>query len=217
METSDTFCVYLTRGQCNILEERCLKLRSDDKWCDFLHYYGKLKEISNDVPNISSGARSNMLEPFLSNWKTHAQNPLPGRKDMTARPLEKEFRDILKSALNPLGVVVPETGQAFKIWGNTKIIADALATKERFPTCIFSAKTWLGEGQIRETFGYAYLSKMWLGQRNIRVYMVGLQEISEHLRPLIELFKPYVDGVYSLCGTPYVDDLIKEVKRLYSE
>ena len=73
------------------------------------------------------------------------------------------------------------------------------------------------EGQIRETFGYAYLAKMWLGQKDIRVYMVGLQEISEHLNPLIELFRPYIDGVFSLCGTPYLDDLIQEAKRLYSE
>ena len=189
MTTVKTFCAHLAGEQCNILEERCLKLRSDDKWCDFLNYYKKLTEIGEDVPLISRRARNDMLAPLLSSWKTHAQNPLPGRKDMTARPLENELRYILKSELGHLGVSIPETGQAFRIWESTKIIADALAMRENSPTCIFSAKTWLGEGQIRETFGYAYLAKMWLGQKDIRVYMVGLQEISEHLQPLIELFK----------------------------
>lgn len=200
-----------------VLGERCLRLSAREKFCDMLDYYKMLTQISTDTPPISRKARKNMLEPFLSNWKEHAQFPQPGKKDMTARPLEKELRVILKSQLSPLTAFVYDTGRKFKVWENVQIIVDALAEKQGFPQSIFSFKTWIAEGQIRETFGYAYLSKTWLGQRNIRVYMVGLVSIPTTLSSLIEACKPYIDGVFSLCGPPFLDDLVEEVRRMYSE
>ena len=216
MESKVHFCEKLSGETCRVLEERCLRLSAREKYCDMLDYYKMLTEVSGETPPISRKARESMLEPFLSNWREHAKGPQAGKKDMTARPLERELRAILKSELSPLGVAVYDTGRKLAVWKNVSIIADALAEKPGFPQSIFSFKTWLAEGQIRETFAYAYWAKTWLGQKNIRVYMVGLVSISRTLGSLIEVCKPYIDGVFSLCGSPFLDELVEEAKHVYS-
>jgi hypothetical protein len=104
----------------------------------------------------------------------------------------------------------------FFIWqNNVRIIADCLAKKQN-RKAVVSVKSWLGTEQIRETFAYAYLAKTWLGQRDIRVYQVGLTEFKERLKPLAEACKPYLDGVYSLSSEPYFDDLVAEMKKYFA-
>jgi len=213
------FCEKLSGESCTILDERCLRLDYPDKRCAMFSYYRDLTDVSNDTPPIAREVRENILEPFLSNWKSYAKRKEPGRKDMTASPLEKELRTVLRLHLTPLGVSVPETGRRLSVWENCKINADGLATKEDFPKSIFSFKTWVGTEQIRETFAYAYLAKTWLGQKGIRVYEIGLQKLDTKTRTLdslVEICKPYLDGVFYLTTVPYLDDLIEELKQLYS-
>ena len=217
MESKRKFCEKLSGNTCPILKKDCLRLSASSKKCDMLGYYNILTKIERDTPQLSKAVRKAMVPGFLSNWRLHAENPLPGKKDMTARPLEKEMRVILKSQLSPLGVSVADTGKKLVVWEKVNIVADALADKQRFPRSIFSFKTWLGEAQIRETFGYAYLAKTWLGQKNIRVYMVSIGATPKFLESLIQACKPYIDGVFSLCGSPYLDDLIEELREMYSE
>ena len=211
-----TFCNYLEGDMCNILDRKCMRLPLHNFNCDMRGCYMKLNSIEDGTPLCSAELRKRMRNGFLDNWKHHAENPRPGKKDMTARPMEKEIRTFLISELGTLGVNVYPTGKKFIVWDNVHIIADALTEPDsNRPTSIFSFKTWLGTEQLRETFGYAYLAKTWLGQRNVRVYMVGLIEFNKGLEPLIKACQPYIDGVYSLCGYRYFDELIKELKVLY--
>ena len=134
---------------------------------------------------------------------------------MTARPLEKTLRDFLKDELSSLNVSVPTKGRKLELFRNIKIIPDIIAKKEGYPTSLFSIKCWVGTSQIRETFAYAYFSKMWYGQKNIRVYMIIFQPIPDYIKDVEKICRPYIDGVYSLSGEPYFDELVEELIQLY--
>ncbi len=213
----ETCCNYLEGDKCNILDRRCMRLSLHDFTCDMRGHYINLSSFDDNPPHHSAEVRKGMLNGFLGNWRRHAENPRPGKKDMTARPMESVLRAYLISELGSLGVKVYPTGKKLIVWDKVHIIADALTEQDSSrPQSIFSFKTWIGAEQLRETFGYAYFSKTWLGQRNVRVYMVGLNEFNKGLDPLIKACKPYIDGVYSLCGYRYFDELVEELVALYS-
>lgn len=220
METNRQFCDKLSGETCLVIEERCFRTE-EKKPCEYYKTYFKLlTQIEDDTPPIARKARENMFPLFRESWKRHAQKRQAGMKRVVASPLEKELRVTLKSELEPLGVSMPDTGKKIRIWEDTEIIADGLAEKKGFPTCIFSFKTWVGNEQIRETFAYAYLAKTWLGQKNIRVYEIGILQTetrAKTLATLIEICKPFLDGVFYLTSAPYLDDLIGKLKELYSE
>ena len=152
-------CSKLSDQTCTMLEKRCLRLEASNKHCDMLMYHTMLATIEADTLPISREIRQGILGPFVERWARHAAAPQSGRKDMTARPLEQEIRGAVRRALEPLGVSVPRNGKRFPVWSNVPIVADVLTEKQGCHTRILSIKTWLGTGQIRETFGYAYLVK----------------------------------------------------------
>lgn len=216
--TDNTFCKKLLGESCSVVGEKCFRIQAG-KQCDYIDYYERLEAIGEDTPAIATRGRRSMIAALLASWKKYAQHPLPGVKNVVASPLEREVRAILKFELEPLGVVVYDTPKKYRIWEDIAIIADGLAQKEGFPTSIISVKTWLGEGQIRETFAYAYLAKTWLGQKNIKVYEVAILKTptkGKTIEGLVEICKPYLDGAFFLTEAPYIDDLISELKEIYS-
>jgi len=218
--TVNTFCKELSGESCSLVGEKCFRIRAGSR-CEYIGYYELLKDIARDTPPpIAAKARASIITPLLESWKNYAQNPRTGMKIVVALPLEREIRAILKSELEPLGVVVHDTGTKYRIWENVAIIADGLAQKEGFPTSIISVKTWIAEGQIRETFAYAYWAKTWLGRKQVRVYEVAILKTptkGKSIESLIEICKPYLDGVFYLTEAPYIDELIKELKEIYSK
>jgi len=207
------FCDKLISQSCSILSERCFRLQQKSE-CDFLLHYDLLTNITNDPP-ISQKVKREMYSEFMSNWTVYAKNPSPGKKVMTAFPLENAIRKVLKDELNPLGLTIADSGEQFEVFKGTRIIADCLLKKLDYPTSIVSVKSWIGTTQLRETFAYAYLSKMWLGQKHIRVFMTTLQGFDDGIATLAEVCKPYLDGVYSLSKKPYFDKMVKELKSMY--
>ena len=215
--TDNTFCKKLSDESCSVVGEKCFRIQTE-KQCEYIEYYERLEAIGEDIPAIATRARKRMIPPLLVSWKKHAQHPLPGLKNVVASPLEGEVIAVLKSELEPLGVTV-HAQKNYCIWKDTAIRADGLVEKKGFPTSIISVKTWLGLGQIRETFAYAYWAKTWLGQKQIRVYQVAILKTSTKrntIEGLIEICKPYLDGAFFLTQAPYIDDLIRELKEIYS-
>jgi hypothetical protein len=209
------FCEKLSGRTCMVVQEQCFRM-AEKKPCEYVNYLSLLSKISVDTPPIARRARESMLTPFINGWKKHCQNPKSGVKRILASPVEIVIRSVLKSELSSLNVSVSDTGKTFNIWGASKIIADALAEKEGFPSSIFSFKTWIGSEQIRETFAYAYLAKTWLGQKHIRVYEIGVLHTNTEAKTIERLTavcKPYLDGVFYLTTAPYIDDLIKELRE----
>ena len=208
-------CQHLSNQTCQVLNETCFKLGKQSD-CDFLLYYNLTINRSHDPP-LAQAIKGIFLDPLIQSWKAYARNPAPGKKNMTARPFEDVIRFTLDQKLSSLGVTVSKTGEKYPVWEDISIIADCLIEKEGYPTCILSMKTWVGGEQIRETFAYAYFAKRWHRQKNIKVYMVIFQPIPtrRHLRDLIVLCSPHIDGVYSLCGQPYIDTLVEELQKIY--
>jgi len=46
--------------------------------------------------------------------------------------------------------------------------------------------------------------------------MVTLHPLKKRLKELITACRPFIDGIFSLSGKPYYDDLINELKNIYS-
>jgi len=206
-------CKNLSNGKCTKLDVPCRR-KKRKQVCQFPLHYEYLTQSSKDE-RIAKILKSSILPEVLENWKAYVQNPRPGKKDMTGGPLERGIRNLLKNELGKLSVITSESGEEFPIWDGVRIIADCISKKEGHPIAIFSIKSWIGPAQIRETFAYAYFSKNWYGQRNMRVYMITLPPIEKSLKSLIETSRPYIDGVYSLSGKPYIDELIDELKETY--
>ena len=208
-------CNHLSGQICQILQESCFKLGKETE-CDSLNCYNLVKNRLQDKP-LAQEIKDKLLDPLIQSWKSYAKSPAPGKKDMTGRPFEKAVRAMIKEQLTPLGVNVSSTGKKYSFWKDLNIIADCLATKGAHHDCIFSMKTWIGEEQLRETFAYAYFAKLYHGQKNIKIYMIAFHSIPPQLQGLMVLCKSYLDGVYSLCGEPYIDDLLEELRGVYAQ
>jgi len=210
-----SFCEKLVRDRCQILDEKCFRMREKEK-CDFKGHYDLLRDTRKDT-QIVKEFKQGLLPEVLKSWKKFAQSPKSGLKRMTGGPLEEAARKTIKKELEPLGVTVYETGRKIPIWkGSVNIIADCLAEKNEIK-CICSVKSWIGEESLRETFAYAYFAKMWYGHKNVRVYMLELHPIWPNLKDLVVACKPYIDGVYSLSSSPYIDELLQELRYLYQK
>jgi hypothetical protein len=208
------FCNYLSHQTCQKLKEKCFRLTQQSE-CDFItRYYPLLVNHLHDPP-LAQTVKTDLLDPIKQSFRSYAKNPAPGKKVMVAQPFEKVIRTTLKNQLTPLGVTVTQTGKRYPVSGSTSVIVDCLAKKGGYPDSIFSMKTYIGGEQLRETFAYAYFAKNWDKKRNVRVYMVIFQPIPPHCQDWIKLCSSYIDGVYSLSGKPYIDDLLDELRRVY--
>lgn len=215
MSKEDTFCSQLLEDRtCQILNEKCFR-QGIATQCDFIEHYELLKKKSSDPPIVNQ-IKTDLMNPVIQEWKKYAQMPSPGKKGMTGIPFEKVVRTTVDRYLSPLGINVEQTGKKYPCWRNVDIIVDCLIRKGGYPDCIISVKSWIAAGQIRETYAFAYFVKTWHGQKNIRVYMLGFYPIQPYLQSLVQICKPYIDGVYSLTGEPYVDDLVTELQEVYS-
>jgi hypothetical protein len=194
------------------MNKECYHPRSENE-CSLSIYYNYLEYTRNDPP-ISQEVKRIMKPEFLERWKNYSQDR-PGKKDMTGIPLENALRTVLKNKLSPYGVMVSERGKKFNIFEKETIIPDALAIKEGKPTSLFSVKSWIGQTQLRETFAYGYFSKIWHGQKNIRLYMITIQDLKQSIKAMSSICHPYIDGVFSLSDNPYFDVLIEELQKLY--
>jgi hypothetical protein len=165
---------------------------------------------------LTANLKQIIIPKFLKRWKEFAQNPNKiGKKDMTGIPLEESIRDFIRNEMEPFKVLIHKKGKKYPIWGDNNIIADVLIKKDGYPDSIISVKSWIGSGQLRETFAYGYLSKTWYGQKNIRVFMVTLHPLHQDTLRMMNICKPFIDGVFSLSEKPYFDDLIIKLKELY--
>jgi len=133
---------------------------------------------------------------------------------MTARPFEDSLGEVVEYYLEDLGVQVDIRKKKRIIEGFNPIV-DVLIKKEGYPTSFILAKTYLGQGELRECFGNAYFMKRVLGSRDTRCFVVTIPDIGSTIKNMIELSRLYFDGVYSLSGKPPVDDLINELRFLY--
>jgi len=209
------FCPELdvSNTQCRKLTEKCFRIEHEKK-CEFIGHFNHIRVYKGNKP-LAIKAKQIMEPGFFEEWKSFARDPRPGKKRMTGGPLEETVRKILKLELSSLGVTVYDKAKQFYVWqDNVRIIADCLAEKES-RKAIVSVKTWVGTEQIRETFAYAYLAKTWLGQKDVRVYQIALFPFEETLDSLVGACRPYLDGVYSLSSEPYLDDLVKEMKKYF--
>lgn len=216
MQTQKVFCEKLLGETCTVVNETCFRLRERAK-CEYVGCLRWLESIEDQCLPLARGARLNIKTPFLKAWKQYAQHPKAGNKRVIATPIENELRDIIKLQLSPLGVSVSPTAKVFRVWKDCKIIADALLEKEEYPTTILSFKSWVGSEQVRETFAYAYLAKSWYGQKDIRVYEIGGTKAGgQAIDDLVSICRPWVDGVFYLTTVPYLDEMIQELKDIYS-
>jgi len=182
--------------------------------CAFADHYEYL-DAASPSKTESERVKNEVKSQAIERWKGFVKGGAKaGRKDMTGIPLEKEVRSAIGRVLEPLGVRVTAKGEKQPSLG---MIADCTVSKEGCPKSIISIKTWLSPEAIRETFAYAYLAKYLHGQLNYKVFMVTLSPIWPNLAGLIGAFKLYLDGVYSLSGEPYIDNLLEELRRIYAQ
>jgi hypothetical protein len=213
-------CDLLFGTQCSIVNEKCFRIGFKNH-CDYADYWIRIQNLPDGTPRIAKKVTGELVTPFRDNLRSHLKNKaLTNVKRILASPVEERLRELIKTELAPLGVAVPESGKIFEIWEDTTIIADGKAEKLGYPVSLFSFKTWIGPEQIRETFAYSYLAKTWLGHKNVNVYEIGIYHTGKKpdaLRNLTEACKPYLDGVFYLTMPPYIDELIRKLKEIYSE
>lgn len=210
---SVNFCLKLKNQNCTLLNSKCFRLRQQSE-CDFKDHHNLIFNYQHNPP-ISQKVKKELRNPFIQKWQSYAASPSPGKKNMTGLPLEHSLRKITREELDVLGVKVHEKTRRFNIGEGVYILADVLIEKEKYPTTVISVKSWIGTTQIRETFAYAYLSKLWNGQKNVRVYMTSLMPIPDRIKRVEKICKPYLDRIFSISGEPYFDELISELKILY--
>lgn len=201
-----------SRKKCKVLKLSC-KFEGADSRCAFSKDYHWLKDVTKD-PKVTKRIKEKILNTVCKNWKKYFEEYFKsgklGCKNMTGGPLEKEIRNILRSELKNTKAKVCETAKELKGY---HCIVDVYIQKRGKPKTIISVKSGGGPEAIRETFGYAYLLKK--KRRKIKIYMVILPPIKEKHKELIKYYKKYIDGVFSLSGKPYFDDLVHELKRIY--
>jgi len=210
---SPSFCNHLQKSNCGLLNATCFRLRQQSI-CEFSTHHELITNFQNEPP-ITQQVKQDLLQPFLAKWKSYAASPSPGKKNMTGLPLEKTIRERIKNELVNQQVTVYDRAHKFEIGEEVSIFADVFIEKEGYPISIVSVKSWIGTTQIRETFAYAYLSKLWNGQKNVRLFMASLYPIEPRIKRVEKICKPYLDGVYSISGKPYFDDLISELQYIY--
>lgn len=207
------YCKFLENFYCSLLDEKCFSSKRLGT-CGFRDHYYYLQLRKQDAP-LTIIIKKSIHNEVMKRWKDYATNLSPGKKQMTARPLEDGILEALKSELTPLNVQA-NVRKMFKITKGVTPIIDGILRKDGYPTTLISIKTWLGTDFFRESFGNAYFTKIMHGRRNLRFYVITLFPVTYVSKEWIELAKPYIDGVYSLSEKPYIDELVKELKTLYA-
>jgi len=215
-------CSHKNDDQCRLLKTVCLGAVSGKDRCNFYDHYTNVMNRPNNTP-LGNEVKKTMYNDFLAEWRSFKERgrAAAGKKNMTGGPLEKAVRQVLTRELNPCGATVFDKATRFHVWQDAWIKADCLVKKELDDGSVFqsivSVKNYIEAEQIRESFAYAYLAKTWLGQKNLRVYQVGLSLLNRNKEPLVNACKPYLDGVYSLSNEPYFDELVAQMKKDFSK
>lgn len=204
-------CEYFKDGICEPLDERCPYLKHTRN-CGFRSHYACLTHTKGDPPRTAEIKRA-ILPKALKGWREHFHKLPHGGRQMTARPLEDAIKDAVELSLKPMGVQVQER-KKMKIIKEYNIIMDIRIEKKGYPTTLISVKSYLGKGEFRNSFTNAYFVKLRKGLNNVRFYIVTM--ILYCKREMVDLARPYIDGIYSLDKKPYIDELFDELQSIYS-
>jgi len=204
-------CEHLKEGLCTSLGEQCFSPNNQAN-CGWYAHYNWLQPVEGE-PMINAELKQNILKKALANWKGYAIKPTGGRS-MTARPFEDSLKEMFDQHLKDLDIQVNVRKQE-KIVAGFEPIVDVLIKKEGYPTSFMLAKTYLGQGELRECFGNAYFTKIVLGSKNTRCFVVTINKFRPTIKELIKLSGSFFDGVYSLSDKPPVDDLVIVLRDLY--
>jgi len=196
-------CELLKEGLCTSLNEPCLK--SNPKNCAWRHHYNWLQLIPGEPP-INADLKQKIFPKALAKWR--------GGRNMTARPLEDSLKEMFDYHLKDLDVQINVRKQEKIIDGFNPIVG-VLIKKEDYPTSFILAKSYLGARELRECFVNAYFTKVLLGSKNTRCFVVAIDKVRSSIRELIKLSGPFIDEVYSLSDNPPVDDLVRNLRILY--
>jgi hypothetical protein len=157
---------------------------------------------------------------FLSNWKKACSKKKGGKtgdKSIIAGPLESVITSFLRNEFRE-GVEV-EKGKIEEIsW-------DVVIKKKKggSPECLISIKTYIGPGQIRETWASAYLAKR--HDRKIKIYMVGIRPAdarkpdnnAKRMNDYLNKFpRKGIDKIFYLTTKPYFSSLVKELRGKFT-
>jgi hypothetical protein len=196
-------CELLKEDLCTSLNEPCSK--SNPKNCVWRHHYNWLQLVPGEPP-INADLKQKIFPKALAKWK--------GGRNMTARPLEDSLKEVFDYHLRDLDVQINVRKQVKIIDGFNPIVG-VLMKKDGYPTSFILAKTYLETGELRECFVNAYFTKVLLGSKNTRCFVVTIDRLRASIRELIKLSGSFFDGVYSLSGNPPVDDLVRILRALY--
>lgn len=179
--------------------------------CEFLGHYKNLQVKSDDPPLVRQ-IKEEMCAPFMKSWQSFVREPKPGKKRMTGGVFEAVIRKVFSEKLAPYQVTVSSSGKKFGFG-----IVDCRIEKDKCPTSIVSAKTWLGQEAVRETFATAYFAKSLHGSLNVKVFMAVFLPFKKEkdLKNLIEACAPYIDGIYSVGAPPHIDMLLDKLQTIY--
>ena len=196
-------CELLKEDLCTSLDEPCSK--SNPKNCVWRHHYNWLQLVPGEPP-INADLKQKIFPKALAKWK--------GGRNMTARPLEDSLKEVFDYHLRDLDVQINVRKQVKIIDGFNPIVG-VLMKKDGYPTSFILAKTYLETGELRECFVNAYFTKILLGSKNTRCFVVTIDRLRTSIRELVKLSGSFFDGVYSLSGNPPVDDLVRILRALY--
>jgi len=199
-------CEYLINGRCTILDKQCNYKKPAD--CGFRFYYTRLN--SSEGSPIAVEVKKRMASIVLKNWKEFDER---GNRNMVARPLEDTVSDVFRQKLSAYGVNVV-TRKKFNVGQGYAPIIDIRLEKPSLVTSLISIKSYLSPGAFRDSFGNAYFAKLMYGQRNIKFFIVTIAV--QMSADMVELARPYIDGVYRLSESPYIDELVNLAEGLYS-
>ncbi len=211
------FCEYLDRGRCTLLEERCFRLR-EWKRCDFATHYERLLVKPTDPP-LTIRLKEMLRPRVVERWKKYAREGAPsGMKRMTGGPLEEVVIELIKSELSGLDVEILMRKKITLLEKVINIMPDCIIRKSEKPQSFISIKTWIGPGaSIRDILAKGFLVKRAFGEINVKMYAVALMPYAlPNINRIIDVYRPYIDGIYFISEPPYIDELIAELKRTYS-
>lgn len=185
------------------------------KQCGFGLQY-KLTEISKLDKKNTKDLKNKLRSLLKKTWGKQYKKYKPGKKDMTARPLEDSTYEIIKKKITFKDDYSFEQRKSVTIdeKNNIKINADCLLTKRGKPLCIISIKTNLTKEAMRENFSSAFLFKK---HNKKRKYILFCLNKGKTIDAYAKAYKNIINNVYCLSGAKNnFDNSIKELKRAYA-
>jgi len=218
----ELFCPYLAKrpwGRCKLLEEQCFRM-SSGRPCALKDHYEHLTIKEHDPP-LTKKLKKALLSEVIKKWKEYAARPQERGRGrvafLTGRPLEDCIYNLLQDELRNLGVRLG-LRKRIEILGGIGIVPDIIISKEGKPTTFIAIKTWVGSGDsVRDIMMIGHFLKREFGERYAKVYAIVLiSALPRRGSRLSEEIKKYIDGLYFIDQEPYIDDLIREIKSIYS-